>query len=119
MKIKDFLETEEYKLIKSVITHSPQLGDNAEFVRAYFVTSKFYKDNDLIEEIIDLLDVRAAGDYQREIHREFTVLDCNTLLHLMKMSSPHDFHNFIEWSLCSARAFWTENYYLEVLKDET
>lgn len=115
MKIKDFLKTEEYKLIRSIITSQTRL-DNLEFIRSYFTTSEFYKDNNLVEEIISLLDDCANGTYYRRPDREFPTWDCNTLLLLMKMSSPHDFHDFIEWGLCSARHFWTNEYYISILR---
>jgi hypothetical protein len=109
MRLKDFIKTEEFLLVEKILNNKMGAGDR-EFVRAYFRTSEYCEDKELIEEIVSLLDECYNGNYQT-IVREFSGKQCNSLLLLMKISSPYDiivdFKNSIGWGFCRARTFWT------------
>jgi hypothetical protein len=108
MEIKEFLKTDEYALISKMLNQRIAL-ENRDFVKALFITSEYCKDKYLLSEIIDVLDQCYHG-YYKSANERCPPKDTNTLLLLMKVSSPYDITwdltNRVSWGFSAARDYW-------------
>jgi hypothetical protein len=113
MKLKDFVRTEEFEFMLTMLNGN--VLEHKDFIKAYFDTSKYYEDVELLEDIFNLIDNRRTiyGVPDKGFYLFLKVISPFTLVYGDDMER-YDYN--CDWARSYLKIFWTKM--IEELKNK-